>query len=102
MSMYRNIVIESIVDLTDQQNIVFTQILNLSMFGEMKEYNQLFEVGEIVDFEIGHFEDSTDVNVQNLIRLFHTLGETIQSLANLNSISQEEIDNFIENNRNEP
>lgn len=102
MDMYRKILIENVGELMHERAIVFTQILNLAMFGEMKEINNQFETGETFQFELAHFEDLTDANVQKLISLFKKIDQTILSLINLNAITNEELERYTDFREYEP
>lgn len=92
MKTYREILIDNVKEMIEMQKEIFTQLLNLAMFGELKEINEVFETGDIYEFEIAQFENLSDTNVQKMVHLFKQFEQTIDSLINLNDISAEELD----------
>ena len=62
------------------------------MSDEWKEIDQAFDVGEVYEFHLSQLESSPDNNVQILATLIKTIRTSIQTLQNLNSISDNEID----------
>lgn len=88
---YRHQLIQTIQQLINIREEVFSQILNLSMSGEMTDVDKVFDIGEVYDFDIKHFEDSKDVNVIELLKAFKTVDKTIGTLININVISDEEL-----------
>ncbi len=88
---YRQQLIESINELQNIREEIFSQILNLSMSGEMNDVDKVFDIGEVYDFDIKYFEDSKDVNVIELLKAFKKIEKTIGTLINLNVISDEEL-----------
>lgn len=89
--IYRQQLIESINELQNIREEIFSQILNLSMSGEMNDVDKVFDIGEVYDFDIKYFEDSKDVNVIELLKAFKKIEKTIGTLINLNVISDEEL-----------
>jgi hypothetical protein len=88
---YRKQLIESVNELQNIREEIFSQILNLSMLREMNDVDKAFDVGEVYDFDIKHFEDSKDVNVIELLKAFKSIEKAIGTLINLNVISDEEL-----------
>jgi hypothetical protein len=88
---YRKKLIESIKELHNIRVGIFTQIINLSMSQELNDIDKSFDIGEVFHFDIKHFEDSKDINVTELVRLFKNIDETVNTLLNINSISHEEL-----------
>ena len=71
---------------------IFSKIINIEMTGDLKDINEVFSIGEVFQFEIAHIETSQDSNVQKLTSLYKQLDQTIDTIMNLNAISQEDID----------
>ena len=88
---YRNQLIQTIKELIKIREEIFSQILNLSMSGELIDYDKVFDIGEVYDFDIKHFEDSKDFNVVELLKAFKKIDKTISTLININVISDEEL-----------
>lgn len=85
-------VIEVLKNLIEAREIIFSQIVNLSMLGEMKEIGNVFERGDSYEFTLSHFEDIEDANVRKLIKLCKKTEKTIFDILNLNGITENEID----------
>lgn len=78
--------------LLDFHEKLFTRIICVGMSGELKEIQDTFQVGDSYHFEIEQFQDLEDVNVQQLLLLYDRLEEVMNSLANLNGITEEDLD----------
>lgn len=91
MSDRRSQILETIESLIETRDIIFTQIVNLAMSGEMKHIENAFDIGDEYSFELAHFEDIEDINVQKLISLCKKTEETVFSLMNLNGINENEV-----------
>ena len=60
------------------------------MTGEMKEWSAEVPIEEVHNFEWQLFKNSTDTNIQLLVRVMELVDETYLSLQNLNDIQVEE------------
>lgn len=89
---YRNKLIEAVNYLSDCEGEIFTKMLNVAMSGEFKEIDEVFEEGDIYEFDIEQFRNSKDLNVEKLVALHDHINETIESIINLNAIDLEDID----------
>lgn len=89
---YREFIIQTINTLVECDNQIFTEGLNLLMNNELKEINEVFEEGDVFEFSINHLENSTDTNVQLILKTIKEIRQTINSLQNLNLIKDEEIE----------
>ena len=88
---YRNLLIETINKLEDFNSIMYDSVLNLSMQGELKEVDDLFENGEIVNFKLADFRELSDQNVRQLIELMDSINKKNQTLKNINAISDDDL-----------
>ncbi len=88
---YRTLLIEAINKLEDFNSIIYNLVLNLGMQGELKEVDDLFENGEIVNFKLEDFKNLTDQNVQHLIELMAFIDEKYHTLKNINGISDDDL-----------
>ena len=88
---YRHQLIRTIQELQNIREEIFSKILNLSMSGELNDYDKFFDIGEVYDFDIKHFEDSKDFNVVELLKAYRKIDKTISTLRNINVISDEEL-----------
>ena len=91
-STNRDTIIECIKYLMEVRELFFSKIINIEMTGDLKDINEVFSIGEVFQFEIAHIETSQDSNVQKLTSLYKQLDQTIDTIMNLNAISQEDID----------
>ena len=82
---------ETIKNLVEARDIIFTQIVNLAMSGEMSGIESAFDIGEEYSFALSHFENVEDENVKKLVSLCKKTEKTIFSLMNLNGISEKDI-----------
>ena len=87
----REQILETIENLIKAREIIFTEIVNLSMSGEMKHLDTAFDNGDEYTFNLKHFEAVKDENVQKLIFLCKQTEGTVFSLMNLNGINDNEV-----------
>jgi hypothetical protein len=87
---YKTTIINAINTLTTTQVATFTSIVNIGMAGDLKELE--FEEGEEIDFELAHFDGSSDTNIITLVALFRQMEEAKQTLINLNAINEDDLD----------
>ena len=91
-TIYREHIVITYQHLLDFHQRLFTRIICVGMSGELKEIQDTFEVGDSYHFENDQFRDLKDVNVHKLIRFYDQLEEVMNSLANLNGITEEELE----------
>ncbi len=96
MNDYRKFLLEAIKGLKESQELIFSNAINVAMSSEMKEYDELFELGDKYVFDIKQFEDSKDANVQHLVTLVKSLNSTCDSIININAITDEELESIEE------
>ena len=87
---YQETIKEALQTLIGVNDSIYNSIVNISMQGELKEFNDAVPIGEThqLDFEI--FKISSDTNIQLLIQLMSKVEEAFDSLANINGIEIEE------------
>ncbi|MVN20396.1 hypothetical protein [Mucilaginibacter arboris] len=88
---YRALLVETINKLEDFNSSTYNSILNLSMQGELKDIDDLFENGEVVNFKLADFRNLSDQNVQHLIEIMDFISEKYQILKNINTISDDDL-----------
>ena len=91
MITYREQIIETINILIEARQIIFEQIVNLAISGELKHLQDAFDEGDVYSFSLKHFENMEDENIQNLAKLCKTNEQTIFSMMNINGIRDEEV-----------
>ncbi|MEG9329067.1 hypothetical protein V6B16_14065 [Salinimicrobium catena] len=92
--MYRDKLILTYRALLETHEELMERIINLGMLGEFAEVNKVFQEGDTFKFDLSMFRDSKDQNLQLLFDLFDRLEETMNSLANINGITEEELRGF--------
>ncbi len=85
---YQQSIIDTIQQLQEAGDQVFTQALNIAMNGERKDLNDRFEVGDEVRFYLEDLEAVNDPNVQHLVALLGRIQETMDSLRNINGLNE--------------
>ena len=87
---YRENLKEALKNLIRVNESIYSSIIDVSMQGELKEFNDAVPIGEVhqLDFEL--FKNSDDTNIQLLIKLIETVDETFESIKNINSIELDE------------
>jgi len=66
------------------------------MTGEMADINKTFIVGDTYDFDIEQFKGKPDINLNKLIGFYDELENLMNSLSNINGITDEELDDETE------
>jgi hypothetical protein len=61
------------------------------MAGDYAEVNQVFEEGESFKFDLEMFRKTEDQNLQKLVSFFDELDALMNTLVNINGITEEEI-----------
>jgi len=92
MENYRNRLIQIVKILEETDISLFTETLNIVMENELKESSDVFNEGEIFEFNINVLLTSKDVNVQKTAELILKVIELKESLINLNKITEEELE----------
>ena len=82
--------------LLEMHEKLFTRIINLEMQGDLADISHSFQVGDSYQFEMEQFRDSRDPNVQLLVAFHDQLEETMDTLANINVITQQELEKAAE------
>ena len=91
-SQYRNYLIKTINNLDKAEQDTFSGLLNLADNGEYINILDAFEVGDVYKFNIKHFENSDDQNLQRLVYLYKEIATIKNQLINLNAIKVDELD----------
>lgn len=87
---YRIALIDAANKLVDIMGIIKQSILDVSMTGELKDWSNTVHVGEFFQLDKELFESLDDSNVQLLNKLFDQVGDTYESLVNINGLGVEE------------
>ena len=92
MTDYREKIILSYRALLQAHEELLERIINVGMLGEYAEINQTFREGDSFKFNPDMFRNSRDQNLQLLVDLFDHLEEVMNSLANINGITEEDLE----------
>lgn len=92
MENYRKRLIQIVKILEETDISLFTEALNIVMENELKESSDVFNEGEIFEFNINVLLASKDVSVQKTAELILKVIEVKESLINLNKITEEELE----------
>lgn len=87
---YRENLVEALRTLIKANNSIYSSIIDISMQGELKEFNDSVPVGEVHEFDFAIFKNSDDINIQLLIGLMGKVEETYESIVNINALPIEE------------
>ena len=87
---YRESLKEALKNLIKLNESLFDSVVPLSMQGELKEWNDLVPIGEVHQFDFEIFKNSSDTNIQLLIKLMETVYTTYEQIKNINSIEIED------------
>jgi hypothetical protein len=92
MSDYRENIISTYQYFISVRNELITHSINIAMAGELKEIDQVFEVGDTFAFDIDQLRGSNDINLNNVIDLYDKLELLMNSTANINAITEEDLE----------
>lgn len=92
MSAYREKIILSYrVQLKTHEKLQ-DRIINVGMTGEFADVNTVFQPGDTYKFDLDQFRETNDINHNTLLVFFDELENTMNSLANINGITEEELE----------
>jgi hypothetical protein len=92
MSVYREKILMAYKYLLEVHEELLTRTINVGMTGEMADINKTFIVGDTYDFDVEQFRGTPDINLNKLIGFYDELENLMNSLANINSITEEELE----------
>jgi len=92
MTNYNEQLINALANLEAIKNQLFDSVINLGMHGIHADINAIFEPGDSYMFELAHFDDSDDLNLQHLVNLIKQIDNTSQRLLMSNNMTIEEVD----------
>ncbi len=92
MITYREHLVAAMQDMIKMQYILFENIVNLSLTGEMKHLQGFVDEDESYAFTMNHFRGVEDPNVQSLIQLCDIIQQKLTELMEKNNIEYKDID----------
>lgn len=90
---YRDSLYKTTQILGEMGEQLFTNIINLAMSGEMNDFNNEFEIGEVVHYNDADFRDLSDQNIKLIYEVLDVIARVHGSIVNINDLSDEEDDN---------
>ncbi len=87
---YRVNLKEALKNLIKVNESIYGSCIDISVQGDLKEWNNSVPIGEVHQFEFELFKNSDDTNIQLLVKLIETVDETFESIKNINNIKLEE------------
>ena len=96
MEPYREKILLTYKFLIKTHEELLTRTINVGMLGELAEVNKVFAVGDTYNFDIEQFRGTKDTNLNMLIDFFDSLEDLMNSLSNINAITEEELEKFAE------
>ncbi|MFN4762933.1 hypothetical protein ACKGJN_07415 [Gillisia sp. Q332] len=101
MEPYREKILLTYKFLLKTREELLTRTINVGMLGELSEVNKVFAVGDTYNFDIEQFKGTPDTNLNMLIDFYDELENLMNSLANINEITEEELEDFEEDDDKE-
>ncbi|MBU4539242.1 MAG: hypothetical protein L6264_05230 [Weeksellaceae bacterium] len=88
---YRKHLLETINNLYEAEQLLFTSALNLVWEGELSHLKEAYEKGDVMEFNMKLLRSVNDPNVQKIVALMTPLLDAAESIKNLNRIADEEL-----------
>ena len=92
MDTYREKIILAYRALLETHEELIDRIINVGMTGQYADVNEVFEPGDTFKFDLEMFRDSKDQNLQLMLNFFDELENVMNSLANINGITEEDLE----------
>lgn len=90
---YRNHLIKSTQNLIETEQILFTNALNLCMFGELETIDKTFDESDQFSFNVEFLKSVDDLNVKEIVDIIESIQKKINYLVNVNKITKTELSN---------
>ncbi len=92
MKPYREKILLTYKFLLETHEELQTRTINVGMTGVMAGVNSVFKEGDTYNFDMDQFRGTSDTNLNKLVDFFDELENLMNSLANLNDITEEELE----------
>lgn len=83
---YKENLKEALKNLIKVNESIFNSLIDISMQGDLKEWNNEVPIGETHQFDFELFKNSGDTNIQLLVKLIENVDATFETIKNINSI----------------
>ena len=88
---YRKSLLETVDYLIEVRGNLMVNTINIAMNNELKEIDEVFEIGQTYEFQIEYFDNSSDTNLQKIVDLIKAIQITVDSIMNINNIDDNEL-----------
>jgi hypothetical protein len=82
---------EALKNLTKVNKSIYNSIIDISMQGDLKEWNNKISIGETFQFDFELFKNSEDTNISLLVELIEKVDSTYQAIKNINGLDIGEV-----------
>ncbi|MEX0995932.1 MAG: hypothetical protein WDZ45_02650 [Flavobacteriaceae bacterium] len=96
METYRQEIIKTYKYLCKARQNILERTINFAMKGPLQKVNSVFREGDTYQFQIEQFKGTGDATLDLLIALNEKLDAVIDSLANLHTITENELDEAVD------
>ncbi len=86
--IYRKRLIEVYEGLVSFHRDFFSASLNLAMAGQLKDIDEVFEIGDTYNFDIEHLKGTNDTNLNKFLEFYEQLENLMNFVANVNAIKE--------------
>ena len=87
---YKEDLKEALKNLIRVNESIFNSLIDISMQGDLKEWNDTVPIGETHQFDFEVFKNSDDSNIKLLVELIEKVDATFETIKNINSIQFDE------------
>jgi len=87
---YKENLKEALKNLIRVNESIFNSLIDISMQGDLKEWNDTVPIGETHQFDFEVFKNSDDSNIKLLVELIEKVDTTFETIKNINSIQFDE------------
>lgn len=86
---YEECLKDALENLKTANENIYNCMIQVLMQGEMKDWNDELPIGEVHSFDYELFKNSTDTNIQLLVKVIETVDDVYNSIKNINGIKME-------------
>jgi len=87
---YKENLKEALKNLIRVNESIFNSLIDISMQGDLKEWNDTVPIGETHQFDFEVFKNSDDSNIKLLVELIEKVDTTFETIKNIKSIQFDE------------
>lgn len=84
---YKENLKEALKNLIKMNESIFNSLIDISMQGDLNEWNNAVPIGETHQFDFELFKNSGDTNIQLLVKLMENVDATFETIKNIQQYS---------------